>query len=418
MRIRRDADGFDKLDALDGLDDLDGHPRRDPDLGRRPEAASRSPRPGVHWSAWLPEVVIGWALAYGALRTYWALGHRPWFPPIGPDLLAFSGWGVVVLCAAAAAVALAVRLLVGPLGVVSGHDRPTGPRVTGARAVAGWAVVAVAWAVSAAITSAACLLLLDVVGLLFVGKVVPFGAGALLSRAGCMAGAVLVGATALAAGRRLRDGCPGCGRPARGDPAGSSGPTGTAGTSGTESGVRAPSWAFAAGYAAVLGCVIRFGAQAMVGFSHVAAPATTAAGRVAGLAFVVALALAGTLLPLAQVHRFGRVWPRWVLGLAGRRVPRWLVLGPGLAVSVGMTAYFGTGLVQLLSQPAGAAQTDGFPLWFMGVAMSAYLLWGGGLGVAALSYRLLTRPRCAWCGARAEQAGILLVRRDPVGAAG
>lgn len=267
--------------------------------------------------------------------------------------------------------------------------------------------MALAWAVSAVITSAACLLLLDVVGLLFVGTRVPFDVGALLSRAGCMAAAVLVGGTALAAGRRLRGGCLGCGRPARRTPAGSSGSTGpvgaeTPGIAGTDGEVRAPWWAFAAGYAAVLGCVIRFGAQALIGFGPEAAPATGSAGRVAGLAFLAAAALAGTLLPLAQVHRFGRTWPRWVLGLAGRRVPRWLVLGPGLGVSVGMTAYFGTGLVQLLTEPASAAQADPYPSWFMGVAMSAYLVWGAGLGVAALSYRLLTRPRCTWCGARAR----------------
>ncbi|SDT19740.1 hypothetical protein SAMN04489717_5443 [Actinopolymorpha singaporensis] len=371
--------------------------------------------------------MIGWALAYGALRTYWALGHRPWFPPVGPDLLAFSGWGVVVLCAASAAAAVAVRLLVGPLGLLPGDDRPPPPRITGVSAVAAWTAVAITWALSAALTSAACLLLLDVVGLLFVGTGTSFDAGALLSRSSCMAGAVLVGTTALAAGRRLRAACPDCGRPPRAAPAGASGAragstragsTGAVGSAGAVGAVRAPWWAFAAGYAAVLGCVIRFGAQAMVGFGPKAAPASGSAGRVAGLAFLAAAALAGTLLPLAQVHRFGRVWPRWVLGLAGHRVPRWLVLGPGLAVSVGMTAYFGTGLVQLLTQPATAAQADPYPPWFMGVAMSAYLVWGVGLGVAALAYRLLTRPRCAWCGTPAEQTRIPSVRRDPVGTAG
>ncbi len=357
--------------------------------------AGPSSGPRTHWSARLPALVIGWSLAYGALRTYWAFGHRPWFPPIGPDLLAFSGWGVVVLCAAAAVVAAIIRLLLGRLGSAAGCGGPAGPGTTGVRRTAGWVAVVLAWAVAAALTSAACLLLLDVVGLLFVGIGMRVDAGALLSRAGCMAGAVLVGTTALAAGRRLRDGCPGCGRGARCTPGGSP-ETGI-----TEGVARSPWWAFAASYAAVLGCLVRFGAQALVGFGSEAAPATGNAGRAAGLAFLAAAALAGTLLPLAQAHRFGRVWPRWVLGLTGRRVPRWLVLGPGLGVSVGMTAYFGTGLLQLLTEPASAAQADPYPSWFMGVAMSAYLVWGVGLGIAALSYRLLTRPRCGWCGAPA-----------------
>jgi hypothetical protein len=363
---------------------------------------SSGPAPGTHWSAhWsarLPELVIGWSLAYGALRTYWAFGHRPWFPPIGPDLLAFSGWGVVVLYAAAAVVALAIRLLLHRLGM-SGLGGSTGMRAARMWVAAGWVAVVLAWAVAAALTSAACLLLLDIVGLLFVGTGMPFDAGALLSRAGCMTGAVLMGMTALAAGRRLRAGCPGCGRVPRGTADGAPG-TRITETAGPDDMARAPRWAFAAGYAAVLGCLVRFGAQGLVGFGPEAAPATGNAGRIAGLAFLAAAGLAGTLLPLAQVHRFGRVWPRWVLGLAGRRVPRWLVLGPGLGVSVGMTAYFGTGLVQLLTEPSGAG-ADRYPSWFMGVAMSAYLVWGAGLGAAALSYRLRTRPRCGWCGARA-----------------
>ncbi|MET9022825.1 hypothetical protein ABZV93_22875 [Actinopolymorpha sp. NPDC004070] len=397
-RVRRDADGMDGMECPDSPDSRDN-----PNDMNEYAAGTCSDRPKVHWSACLPALVVGFVLAYGALRTYWALGHRPWFPPIGPDLLAFSGWGVVVLCAAAAAVAGVIRLLVGPLGVVSEDDDPAAPSVTGARgamarASAGWAAVVLAWVVSAALTSAACLLLLDVVGLLFVGLGMSFDVGALLSRAGCMAGAVLVGRTALAGGRRLRNGCPACGR-RRGGRAACDTPAGSSVGGGT---VRSPSWAFAAGYLAVLGCVARFGAQALVGFGSEAAPTTGAAGRVAGFAFLAAAALAGTLLPLAQVHRFGRVSPRWVLGLAGRRIPRWLVLGPGLGVSVGMTAYFGTGLVQLLTEPASATSTDPYPSWFMGVAMSAYLVWGVGLGIAALSYRLLTRPRCSWCAAPAR----------------
>ena len=52
-------------------------------------------------------------------------------------------------------------------------------------------------------------------------------------------------------------------------------------------------------------------------------------------------ALAGTLLPLALAHRWGRIWPAWTGPLRGRAVPRWLVLGPGLFIGASLTAYFG-----------------------------------------------------------------------------
>jgi len=41
-----------------------------------------------------------WALTYGALRTYWALGHGPRFPTAPADIPVLEGWGIVALCAA------------------------------------------------------------------------------------------------------------------------------------------------------------------------------------------------------------------------------------------------------------------------------------------------------------------------------
>ena len=76
------------------------------------------------------------------------------------------------------------------------------------------------------------------------------------------------------------------------------------------------------------------------------------------LVFEVGFVLAGTVLPLALVHPWGRVLPRWVPPLAGRRVPGWLLLGPGVRHCGGLTIYFGVGTAQLAVETLGGTWTQ------------------------------------------------------------
>jgi hypothetical protein len=147
---------------------------------------------------------------------------------------------------------------------------------------------------------------------------------------------------------------------------------------------------------AVAGCLVRVLAQVAVGFGS----ELTEAGA-SLLLFEAGFLLAGTMLPLALVYRWGRAFPGWVPLLAGRGVPRWLVLGPALGLGVGMTAYFGVTMMQLVVETlTGTWEQDGgsLPLWFFWVAVPGYLVWGLGLGAAALAYRRATRPPCRTCG--------------------
>src|ERR1700693_3632069 len=77
---------------------------------RRASHAMEWPQPPAtpRWMAWAPQAAILWALAYGAVRVWWAVGGAPSLRPLSSDLIAFSGWGAVGLCAAAAGVALAL----------------------------------------------------------------------------------------------------------------------------------------------------------------------------------------------------------------------------------------------------------------------------------------------------------------------
>ncbi|MFG3710262.1 hypothetical protein [Micromonospora sp. NPDC047730] len=318
-----------------------------------PSPAAARPRRPV-----LPYAVIAWALLYGAVRVRWALVGSPAFPPLDTDLVVFTGWWAVALCAAAG--------LVGAGLAAARSWRP-------ALAVAGWVVCA-------AVLLSCALLLLDVVGLLILDPGAAFHPGALLSRLACLAGAALLHAAVLQHRRRLRGDCRRCGRtgPAR------------------EAATTVPTWARVAAWSAVAGCLLRLAAQVWVGFEDV--PLSAGASMVA---FEVGFLLAGVLLPLALAHSWGVVWPGWVPLLAGRRIPRLLLLVPAALFSVGLVCYFGVGLAQLTVETVTGTFDPGdgrYPLAFFWVAEPAYWLWGWGLGVAAVGHHLRTRRPCRGCG--------------------
>ncbi|SCE68961.1 hypothetical protein [Micromonospora mirobrigensis] len=306
----------------------------------------------------LPYAVLAWAVGYGALRLWWAATGGQHHPPFGSDLVLFTGWWSVGLCAAA-----------GLVGIGLAAARSWRP----ALAVAGWAVCG-------AVVVACVLLLLDLVGLLILHPTPAFTVGGFLGRLGCLTGGLLLHAAVLDHRRRYRGGCPECGRtgPARSDRS------------------RVPGWARAGAWAAVGGCLLRLAAQVAVGFDGV--PLAQGASM---LAFEVGFLLAGVLLPLALVHRWGRIWPGWVPLLAGRRIPPALLLVPATVFAVGLVGYFGVGLVDLAVETATGTFDPGdgrFPLAFFWVAEPAYWVWGWGLGVAAVSFRTRTRPVCPRCG--------------------
>jgi len=315
--------------------------------------------------------VLVWAVGYGGLRLYWALTGRPWMPPMGDDLGPFSDWPAVLLCAAAAAVA---GVLLPPVRLADGVR---------------WAAVAAGAAAALGLAFASFMLLLDVVGLLlsWADLGIRFQLGAMLSRAGCAAGAVLLAAVVSAEYRRLRAACASCGRTAASRPAPE----------------RAPGWArFAAG-AVIVACAARIAAQVA---ADPAALTGGGAGPLAGgvgvYAFEALFLLAGTFLPLALVSGWGRVWPRWVPPLAGRRVPRPLVLIPGGFAAIGMSCYFLLGLGQMLLDPGGLEASGeamgGYEPWFFWVSVPAYVVWGFGLLAGVVSYYRTARPACRSCG--------------------
>ncbi|MGW1537761.1 hypothetical protein [Streptomyces aureus] len=310
--------------------------------------------------SWTAPAALATALCYGAVQSYWASGHAPSFGKLGTDLLVFPKWGAVALCAAAAVLAQALR---------------TVSRQSTALLVAGWAV-------SGALLICCPFLLLDVVGSLIPGLRIPFDLTAFLSRTACVSVAALLGAATLSCQRRLWGDCPRCSRTGEPVPPNPFAPP--------------PRWAWWAAYGAVASCWLRIMAQYGLGFGS---PGPLTSPQAASLAvFETGFVLAGTVLPLSLVHRWGRTFPRWVPLLAGRRVPRLLPLAPATGISVGLLVYFGVGICQLVGETIHPVpHADSIPLSFLWVAMPAYWLWGLGLGAAALSYHHATRRPCRHC---------------------
>ncbi|MFI6265350.1 hypothetical protein [Micromonospora sp. NPDC051006] len=296
----------------------------------------------------LTYAVLGWAVTYGGVRLAWTVGEAPEFRQFGSDLLGFTGWRSVALCVAAGVLAVAL-------------DR-----------AATWrpALAGAAWTLTGALIAAAAILLPELVGFLLFTVGPYFDPVAFASRLGCVTGAVLLGLATARYQRRTRGDCPGCCRTVR-------------------PGARrsAPArWARWAAYAAVAGLVTRFAAQVVVGFDGLTHDASV-------IGLEIGLLLAGVLLPLALVHRWGEIWPGWVPLLAGRRIPRLLLLVPGFGLGAGIVGYFGMGLVQLMS-----GSVSQFSDTFLWVAMSAYCILGLGLLTASSDYHLRTRHACRACG--------------------
>jgi hypothetical protein len=315
--------------------------------------------PGV-WAA----IGVPWLGGYGALQAYWRLEGRPaGMSPIGEDLVVFQGWGIVALCALGA-------VLLAALSWTRGAD------------AAGRVLVPAAWVTAAAMAGAAAMLLLDVVGAVLPGLGIGFFPMGAVSRALCLGGGVLVALGALARRRALKERCGVCRR--------------------SHAWARlehVPGWAFAAAYAAVAGCAIRVAAQAVIGFGE-----NPLNSGISMVLFEAGFLLGGSLLPLSLVHAWGRVWPRWVPVLAGRAVPRRLVLWPAAGISGGLVAYFGVMLLQMIGErlrgrnpfpPTGGLD---LPEAFFWVAVPSYLVWGAGMAVAAVAYARVTRRACQECG--------------------
>jgi hypothetical protein len=131
-------------------------------------------------------------------------------------------------------------------------------------------------------------------------------------------------------------------------------------------------------------------------------------GQVSGIwiggLFLANFALAGAVLMLGLVQRWGEVFPRWMIGLAGRRVPIALAVVPASLISVllivgGMAIWSGLGQMVAVLAAGGAEGMRLIEETFFQVGPTLlFPIWGVALAVATLGYYYRRRDPCRVCG--------------------
>nr|BFF23182.1 hypothetical protein GCM10025732_11470 [Glycomyces mayteni] len=110
----------------------------------------------------------------------------------------------------------------------------------------------------------------------------------------------------------------------------------------------------------------------------------------AGLATLGGL---GAILTLGLMQRWGEVFPRWMVGLRGRRVPPMLAVVPATFVAVLVTSAGFMYIRLVVSRGGVTAET-----WPLELPETLWIIWGAALFAAAMAYRERRRGTCGTCG--------------------
>jgi len=353
------------------------------------------------WQHWTPYAAVAWSLFYAALGLYWVVSGRgfPFTPEtlsdgMGPLLGRFGpgmAW-IVVIMAGIPAVALGVAMLRGVRGRVF---RPL-------------------FITAGALLAGVLLLLMTGLNLLVkVGYIPAALFGHFTAEKGqayleawtqwvtihqllCLIGGFLWLAATVSYARLSGDACLYCGR--REGPEGWTSPN------------KAARWGRIAVYVAMVAPIFytftryAWALGIPLGMTEEYLRAGQASGTWIGGLFLASFALVGALLMLGLVQRWGEVFPRWMIGLAGRRVPIALAVVPASLASV-LLIVGGIGIWAGLPQMVanlGASGVEGIEaigaiIFQLGPTL-LFPIWGVALAVATLGYYFRRRGPCSVCG--------------------
>jgi hypothetical protein len=353
------------------------------------------------WQRWAPYAAVVWSLVYAALGLYWAVSGRgfPYTPETVSDgmgpLLGRFGPGVawiVVMMAGIPAALLGVAML-------------RGVRSRTLRSL---------FITAGALLAGVLLLLMTSLNLLVKVGYIPaaiFGLfnaekgqmyleawsqWATIHQLLCLIGGFLWLTATVSYARRSGDACVYCGR--------QDGPEGWTRPN------KAARWGQIAVYVAmvtpVLYALIRY-AWALgipLGMSEEYLRAGQASGTWIGGLSLATFGLVGAVLMLGLVQRWGEVFPRWMIGLAGRRVPIALAVVPASLASV-LLFVGGIGIWSGLPQMVANMRAIGLAdieiisaiIFQLGPTL-LFPVWGVALAVATLGYYFRRRGPCSVCG--------------------
>jgi hypothetical protein len=348
----------------------------------------------VTWTSWIGPATAVWSAVYGLLGLLWTV-DGPGFPfgrehdPYGETISILDP----VTQAAAAPVIAAAGLGGALLAMLLPRGRLPGP-ATG---------IAWVYAVGLALVlpDYRPLIRIAYTPVFLIGKI-GFGwpddasfaemySWPVINQMLCIGGGLLWAGTAIAASRRRRQACTGCGRTADG--------------AGWTSRAAAARWGRTATYVAVavplVYCLTRWawalGIPLGVSREFLRQEAAETPDIWLAGAMLATLGAGGAVLTLGLHQKWGEIYPRWIPWLRGKPVrPRTAVI-PATIVAITVTT---AGLmyvrVMVLGQvPGGFAEN----IATVGPEMF-WPLWGVALGAATLAYHLRRRAACRECGQR------------------
>jgi hypothetical protein len=353
------------------------------------------------WQRWAPYAAVVWSFIYAALGVYWAVSGRgfPYTPEAASDALGplvgrfrpDVAWIFVIMAGIPAAAVGAAML--------RGVKRALRPLLMTA----------------GALLAGVLLLLMTSLNLLVTFGYIPYAVRSLFTGAQfgqaflesltqwamihqwlCLIGGFLWLAATISYARRSGDACLYCGR--RDGPEGWQGPIQAArwGRIAVVVAMVAPVFYALTRYAWALGFPL--------GMSEEYLRHGQESGMWTSGLFLATFGLVGVILMLGLVQRWGEVFPRWMIGLAGRRVPIALAVVPASLISV-LLVVGGIGIWTNLPQmaaalAAGGAEGSGLMggiIFQLGPTL-LFPVWGGALAVATLGYYFRRRGPCKVCG--------------------
>lgn len=345
------------------------------------------------WASWIGYIVAAWSAAYGAAGLWWALGGGGF--PFGtgdPELMAEPdvAFKVSLLGRATPEVAgpiIAVLGLAGAVVAIAMTRIPVRGRLRRLLPPFAWLL---AIALTVGIQDYRTLIVVAYTPILAIGKILgvwPDGSGwgdlylaPRLNLLMCLIAGVGWALLAVGFRRQVSGACGSCGR------------ADAAERTFVDRWGRRAVWIAVA--APLLYCATRW-AWAL-GFSLGMDPAAYQEGKEEGLwiagAALASFGVIGAILTLGLIQRWGEVFPRWIIGLRGRRVPPMLAVVPAVLVSVLVTSASFMYLRIVLVDGVTAEN------WAFTLPEVFWSVWGAALLVAALAYHRRRRPACAMCG--------------------